>query len=232
VYQWELIQSAGGGGGTGGSSSGGLSISGPYLTDGANYWISGTGQQATLFNNSGFSFKQGNAAYSAIGKVGYITLPPGSTASDNFETNTSNQSIIATFNVNDLSNTSGVNSIVAVDLRNGSTGVECGLTGYGNTTPTGARLYMNQVTSAYAFQSNVATTGASVISNMITLKLSYLSQVTTCSVSTDGGNTYTTFVSQNGAVTGFLNSAPTAAAITVGAGGYGASIGILSWVTQ
>jgi hypothetical protein len=236
TYSWELIQGSGGGSGTvtgpASGSSGSLGITGPYLTDGTNYWVMATGQHATLFSNAGFSFQLGNASYAATNKVGYISLPAGSTASDYFQTATSATTLTATFNINDPSGTSTNNGAVGIAFTNGRFGVECGVVSVGASQPNGFRPYMNTIDAAYNYQGTVAALGSTFGSNPVTLKLAYAAQVSTCYVSTDGGVTFTTFASQNGANTGYLNSAPTTASVDVTAGGFGASVGIYSLVLQ
>jgi hypothetical protein len=228
TWAWELIQPV-----VSGSSGGGsLTISGPYMTNGTNYWISGTGQQATLFNNAGFAFRQGNATYSSANNVGYVTLPSASTASDNYESATVHTTLIATLNINDPSNTGINNGTVGIAFRSAVNGVECGVTSSGSGQPNGFHPYMNAVSSAYAFQSAIATAGSTLGSNVVTLKLVYAAQVSTCYLSMDGGVTYTTIGSQNGVNSGYLTSPPTAASLNVTAGGYGASVGVYSWVLQ
>jgi hypothetical protein len=229
TWAWELIQPGSAGSGSAGGS---LTVAGPYLTNGTNYWLSGTGQQATLFNSAGFAFRQGNAAFSTINNAGYVTLPAGSTASDNYETATAHTTLVATLNVNDPSNTGSNNGTAGIAFRNGVNGIECGVTSPGESQPNGFHPYMNAVSSAYSFQSAVATAGSTLGSNVVTLKLTYAAQTTTCYLSTDGGVTFTTIGSQNGANSGYLNSPPTAASLNVTAGGYGASVGIFSWVLQ
>ncbi len=156
TYSWELIQGSGGGSGavTGpaSGSSGSLGITGPYLTDGTNYWVMATGQHATLFSNAGFSFQLGNASYAATNKVGYISLPAGSTASDYFQTATSATILTATFNINDPSGTSTNNGAVGIAFTNGHFGVECGVVSVGASQPNGFRPYMNTIDAAYNYQ--------------------------------------------------------------------------------
>ena len=67
TYTWELL---------GGSSGSSLSVSGPYLTNGTNYWIQGTGFTATLFSNTGFSFASGTGTgwtQSTLNHMGVLT---------------------------------------------------------------------------------------------------------------------------------------------------------------
>jgi hypothetical protein len=208
------------------STGSSLSVSGPYLTDGVNYWIQGTGQLATPFNNAGFSFVSGSGeTFTSSGGVGTISSAAGTDRNDHFQTSISGKTTVtATFQL--LGNSDGGSNIntVGIDLGGGPYIEECGIS-VGGTS--GFGTFAQHLNSSYEYVDYAGGWSNWAFSNPFTLKLAYSPGASKCYLSVDGGKNYALIANLN-----YLGVSPNIAAIRFSGSTKDSAVNILSWSVQ
>jgi hypothetical protein len=234
VYSWELTQGASGTGSSGGSGSGSsgsgsstsLSVSGPYLTDGTNYWIQGTGQLANLFNNSGFAFNGGAGwTYSTANHVGILNT--NGVTRGAYEIPVSGKTTLTVTFGSNLLGGSG-SSEVFIGARNSSSSSICNTIADTGTVQFGSEFGDD---THYTFLSEFSP-GHPLVqpSPIVTLRLTVSGSTATCALSTDGGVTFNQYRSGTSGMSGALTFMAIGG-VNNNANATG-NINILSWSVQ
>jgi hypothetical protein len=203
---------------------GGVTVSGPYLTDGTNYWIQGTGELAKLFNNAGFAFTDSSGqTFSSSAGVGTIVAPSGSPSSDHYSVNISGKStVIATVRGMGSSISGSYGSTFGVVLKGAQGSIDCGV----DTTTSGAFISRMNIFDGSGNYARTDGSGAWTASSPLTIKIVYASGASTCSLSNDGGAHYILIGTDT-----IFTTPPTQAQLMLGSSPMGAYLDILSWST-